>query len=299
MEVSVYELAVANGIFCPLGELYRASFRRTVAQDFRAEFRELDFARSAEARAAINRWIEETTKERIKDVLPAGVPNSETRMVLANAIYFQAAWQKPFNRAKTADAPFKVAPGRVVTAKRMCQTGNMNYSEGPDEEVLEIPYLCHDTAMTIVLPRAEDGLDALVTRMTPETVQSWMNASTGTEVALELPRFTFTSSLDLGHVLVRMGMVDAFSPQEADFSRITSQKPFFIDAALHKAFVAVDEEGTEAAAVMAIHQVMACDEFEPPKPIPFIVDHPFLFLIHHRKTGALLFLGRVTDPTAT
>lgn len=299
METPVYELVVANGIFCPLGELYSPSFRRTVVENFRAEFRELDFARSAEARAAIDRWVEETTMERIKDLLPAGVPTPETRMVLANAIYFKAAWWKPFIRHFTVDGPFWAASDRVVPAKRMRRTGYLNYSESPDAQVLEIPYVRHDTAMTIVLPRAQDGLDGLVARMTPEMIQSWTSALKGAEVALELPRFTFTSSLDLAPVLMRMGMVDAFSPLEADFSRITRQEPFFIGAALHKAFIAVDEAGTEAAAATMFGQAMACEDSGRQEPIRFIVDHPFLILVRHTKTGAILFLGRVTDPTMT
>lgn len=295
--VPAYTLAVANGIFSQKGWSFLDAFRKVVAEDFASEFQEVDFKVPEQARSAINQWVEAKTKDRIKDIVPAGLPRPDTRMALANAIHFKASWAEPFSEEMTADGPFAVAPGKDVVAKRMKKTGRFAYAETEDALWVEIPYRANETSMVILLPKAKDGLDAIVSKLDGEKLSTAMRSLASRKIALELPRFTFTSELDASSALSRLGMTDAFMAGKADFTGITTQEPLFIGAVLHKAFVAVDEKGTEAAAATVV-LMRAGSAPRPDEPTPFVVDHPFLFLIRHRKTGAVLFMGRVTDPTA-
>jgi serine protease inhibitor len=296
-EVPAYSLAVANALFSQSGWSYRDSFRRTLTDDFGAHFGELDFAKPEEARTAINRWVEEKTRERIQNLVPAGILSPLTRMVLASAIYFKAPWAKPFPTGLTTDASFFVDSGHQVTAPRMKQTSAFRYAETPDAQIVGLPYRGGKASMVVVLPRTKDGLGALVGSLSRETLRGWTRGLRERQVALELPRFTFTFPLDLVEVLQGLGMTAAFDPRSADFTGMTDEKPFYISAALHKAFVAVDEKGTEAAAATAI--AMSRSAIAPPseEPVPFVADHPFLFFIRHEQTGEILFLGQVVDPT--
>lgn len=296
-DVPAYVLAIANGLFCQEGWSFREAFRRRVTDDFGAEFRELDFGRPETARSAINQWAEDKTQKRIKDLVSPGILGADTRMVLANAIHLKASWAERFPEAATEDAPFFVAPGRSVTTPRMRKTADLAYSETPEAQVVEIPYRGDDTGMLVVLPKEKDGLDALVRSFSGEKLRSWTTGLRARAVSVELPRFTFTWRLELRAMLEKLGMTDAFDANKADFTGIATDKSLFIGAVLHKAFVAVDEKGTEAAAATAVEMEYSSVRV-PAKPIPFVADHPFLFLLRHEKTGTILFLGQVVDPTA-
>jgi len=297
-KVPAYALSIANGLFTQKGWTFLDPFRKTVADDFHAEFRELEFANGPAAREEINHWVEDKTKGRIKDIVPAGLPTSDTRMVLANAIHFKAQWEKAFSESLTADGPFTVAVGREATARRMKRQDHLAYAKTPTAQLLELPYRGGDTSMVVILPDAKDGIDALIGSLSGEALGTWIGSLERKLVALELPRFTFTSTADLAAPLVGLGMKAAFGPSTADFAGITPEKPLFIGAVLHKAFVAVDEKGTEAAAATVVIMRAGAARPRPEDPIPFVVDHPFLFLIRHTATGEILFLGRVHDPTA-
>jgi serpin B len=296
-EEPVYALSVANAVFPQSGWAFEESFKKAVAEDYGAEFRELDYKVPESARQAINEWVEQKTQGRIQDIVPAGLPAPDTRMALANAIHFKAQWEEAFREGSTAPMSFTVKPGTAVEAPTMRQTRRMRWSETDDATLLEIPYRGGDTAMIVVLPKAKDGLDAVVKALTRERLTRAIDGMKAGKVALSLPKFTFTSQTDLASVLQQMGMVDAFSVSKADFTGITKQEPLFIGAVLHKAFVAVDEKGTEAAAATVVLK-RAGEAPRPDEPTPFTVDHPFLFLIRHTATGAPLFVGRVDDPTA-
>ena len=291
-----YGLSIANGLFVRKGFALVEAFRATVADDFKAELRELDFAKGSEARDAINGWVAQKTKDRIKDIVPAGLPPSDTRLLLANAIHFKAQWAEPFPESATADGPFTVSPGKDVVAKRMKRRDRMAYAETPTAQWLEILYRGGDTSMIVILPKSKDGIDGLVTSLTGDAVATAVATLATQRVALELPKFSFTATLDVAVPLKALGMTAAFEPTKADFSGIAADK-LFVGAVLHKAFVAVDEKGTEAAAATVVRMTLSAAPAEN-APIPFVVDHPFLFLIRHRVTGEILFVGRVQDPTA-
>ena len=291
-----YTLSIANGLFAQRGWPFKDPFRSTIGSDYGAELREVDFQRDRDgARAEINGWVEEKTAHRIEAIVPPDSLSPETRMVLANAIHYKAEWLEPFHEKATRDAPFTIAAGRKVTVKRMRLTSDYFHHETPEAQIVKIPY-SFATSMLVVLPKAEDGLDDLVRGLTVEALSSWTSGTGTRHVALELPKFSFTTALTLSDVLQEMGIRDAFSAERADLSAISDEKPLFIDGVLHKAFVAVDEKGTEAAAATAV-RIDGASLGEPEKPLPFIVDHPFLFFIYQRQTGAILFVGRVTDPT--
>jgi serpin B len=296
-KVPAYALSVANAIFSQKGWAFEDAFRRTVAADFAAGFEELDFKAAAAARDRINAWVAEKTKDRIKDIVPAGMPTPDTRMVLANAIHFKAAWREAFREGATADGPFEAAAGKSVTARFMKATESLAYAETDEAQVVEIPYLAGATSMVVVLPRKRDGLKALVAGLSGEAIDRWVAALARRKVALEFPKFTFTTFLDLTRTLPDLGMKDAFDAAKADFSGICAGEPLFIGAVLHKAFVAVDEKGTEAAAATIVG-MRAGAAPRPVEPTPFKADHPFLFLVRHAATGEILFLGQVGDPTA-
>jgi serpin B len=255
----------------------------------------VDSRHAGSAGALINGWVEEVTRAKIKDLVPPGLPTPTTRLVLANAIYFKAPWIHPFAEGATTEGDFHAAGGTTVKARFMRQTTELGYGEIPGAQVLEMVYRGGTTSMVVVLPRAKDGLDAIEAALCRQPSLDLDQGLATARVAVQLPRFSFTRALDLTGLLAAMGMPDAFDGAKADFSGMTGQEKLFVGAVLHKAFVAVDEKGTEAAAATAL--MMKGRRLPSGEPISFVADHPFLFLIRHRTTGAILFLGRVTDPT--
>jgi serpin B len=292
--IRTFELAVANGLFGHRGWAIREEFRRTLADAFGAGLETVDFGKPDAARAAINRWVEQKTREKIRDLIPAGQPDPETRLVIANAVYFKAAWLDPFALGATKDGAFH-APGGDVVAPLMRRSGGHAYAETPEVQVLELPYVHGDTSMFVVLPRAKDGLAAVEKALTPAALSGWLSALAHQPVAVTLPRWKHTVSADLGAVMKGLGMTVAFDPAKADFTGIAETPPLFVSSALHKAFIAVDEEGTEAAAATSLAPTASAAR--PQEPKPFVADHPFLYGIRHRATNVVLFLGRVVDPT--
>lgn len=295
-DVPAYALSVANGLFAQRGWAFAPAFGATLRDDYAAEFRDVDFKDGPGTRKLINDWVAAKTKDRIQDIVPPGLPLPDTRLALANAIHFKAQWAEPFQERATQDKPFTVAPGTVVTARLMARTGGLAYAETDDAQWVELPYQGGATSMVVVLPKANDGLDAVVKALTPARLDAGLAALAHRRVALELPKFSFTTSLDATSLLRTLGVRAAFAADAADFTGITTEEPLFIGTVLHKAFVAVDEAGTEAAAATVV-MMRAGSAMRPDAPTPFVVDHPFLFLIRHRGTGAVLFAGRVVDPT--
>jgi serine protease inhibitor len=290
-----YSFSDACAIFGQRGAGFAEPFLRSVQEGFGGELIETDFDESNQSIAAVNRWVTEKSEGRIQGALTPGVLGPETRMLLADVIHFKASWDQPFPEGRTAAGPFQVGPGRIVTAQRMRLEESLRYGETSEARMVRIPYRRGSTSMLIVLPRSTDGLDSLVRGLTPEKIRGWDAGMQERGVSLELPRFAFDSRLNLSAALKSMGMTDAFSPDKAEFPGISAREKLFLDALLHQGFVAVDERGTEAAAALVM-VVNAGGWAE--RPVPFIVDHPFLFLIQQEETGAILFMGRVVDPTA-
>ncbi len=296
--VPAYLIAIANRLFGQVDYGFEPSYVDRLGAVFGAGLGTVDFRETEAARKVINDWVEEQTRKKIENLIPAGVLSPDTRLVLANAIYFKAPWLEPFAEGATIDAPFHRAPGDDETVRTMHRTDHFAYADVGDAQVLSLPYRGRTMSMLVVLPKAMDGLAAVESSVSPETLAGWTSRLSSAKVRLSLPTFRFTSGFQLGDALEGLGMRLAFDAQNADFSGMTATERLWIGAVVHKAFVAVDEKGTEAAAATAV--LMRAGSAPRPEPVvTFNADHPFLFVIRHEPTGAILFLGRVADPTAS
>ena len=290
----VLELSVANGLFGQVDYAYESAFLDAVRKHFRAGFEQLDYRQTEAARTRINDWVEGKTRNRIQDIVPPGALGPDTRLVLANAIYFKAQWTDLFSERATVDEPFYRAPDDQVPVQTMRRKADYRYAEDDAVQVLELPYL-GGASMIVILPRARTGLADVEAGLTAKGLAGWVDALRARQVDVHLPRFEFTCDYDLTPVLAAMGMPDAFDGARADFSGMTREDRLAISVVLHKAFVAVDENGTEAAAATVVGMLKGAAPM-PQEPVEFRADHPFLFLIRHRATGSILFMGRVADP---
>ena len=242
----------------------------------------------------INDWISEETEGKIGDLLPPGTVDSLTRLVLTNAIYFNASWTWPFDKGLTQERPFHLAEGGGIRTPMMSETNDSfyGYAMGDGYQAVDMPYSRGEMSMTILLPDAgkfrefEDSLSAEVLSRILDVIEI-------DHVALTMPLFQFESQFNLGETLAGMGMPDAFGGS-ADFSGMTRTKGLQISEVVHKAFVSVDERGTEAAAATGVVMMVSGPSKDP---IPVTVDRPFIFLIRDRATGTILFLGRVMNPS--
>lgn len=289
-----FRLNVVNAIWGQVDYKFLPEFLDTLAQNYGAGLRLVNFVGATEeARVTINDWVSEQTEGRIKDLIPTGMLTSLTRLVLTNAVYFNAAWATPFEEYMTQDGDFYLLDGSPVTVPLMQQTHDFRYIEGSGYKAVELPYDGYELSMFVVLPDEgqfsafEDGLDF-------DTLAQDMQNGNYRQVALTLPKFEFESEFNLSGELEALGMVDAFSA-DADFSGMDGTHELFISEVIHKAFVAVDEEGTEAAAATAVVMEAKGMPLEE-TPVEFKVDRPFLFFIQDIKTGAILFVGRVVNP---
>jgi serpin B len=296
-----YELRVADALWAEQDARFLPSYLGQMQSDYGADFHRVDFRTQSEAvRGTINQWVEKETNDRITNLIGPGVLTSDTRLVLTNAIYFKGTWRDPFEKgATTEDVDFHVAAAQTVKAPLMHRTGGYRYYDGGTFQELEMPYQGDDLAMVVVLPKQTDGLGALEQKFTAATAEEWVEKlEPAQKVILTLPRFTMTQQFELSGTLAAMGMPQAFTRQ-ADFSGMTGKPEFLISAAIHKAFVDVNEQGTEAAAATStVMRAMAMRApMKEPPPVVFRADHPFLLMIRDVKTGGILFLGRVEDPT--
>jgi len=291
-----YTLNVANALWGQKGFGFLKDFLELVRADYDGRLTEVDFMGATEAaRKTINTWVEKQTKGKIKDLIPAGVLDSMTRLVLANAIYFKGNWARQFKNDQTQDGPFTLAGGRTIQTPMMNQTAEFGYMETETLQGLELPYVDKELSMIILLPKEQDGLSKLEETLTAEHLSQWLARLFTREVVVSVPKFKVTTQFSLGSVLQAMGMTDAFS-SDADFSGMDGKKDLFISAVIHKAYVDVNEEGTEAAAATGV--VMRLTSLGPNETPVFRADHPFLFLIRDNKSGGILFIGRVMDPKA-
>jgi len=289
-----FRLNIVNAIWGQEDYKFLSEFLDILAENYDAGLRLLDFINAPEeSRVTINNWIADQTEGRIEDLIPQGVIDALTRLVLTNAIYFNAAWLNPFDEDTTKDGTFHLLDGSKVIVPMMRQTESLGYAEGEGYQAVELPYDGRELSMVILLPNTgqfeefEKSLDA-------NHVGGIIQNMKYTHVALTMPRFEFESEFNLGDTLAAMGMPIAFSAA-ADFSAMTGSRDLFIAEVLHKAFVSVDEAGTEAAAATAVVMKLTA---MPDEPVEVTVDRPFIFLIRDIETGAILFAGRVVDPSA-
>ena len=289
------ELSVANALWGQKGYEFKEQFLDFVQDNYDGRLSQLDFAGAAEsARKTINAWVEKKTKDKIKELIKPGVLNSMTRLVLTNAIYFKGAWNTPFQEAATRVAAFTLSGGNKVDVSMMNQSDRFKYAETESFQTLELPYVDNELSMVILLPRKTDGLSDFEKTLNAKNLSDWLSRLAKRKVIVSIPKFEMTSEFSMAAVLKSMGMTDAFAPREADFSGMNGRKDLFISAVVHKAYVEVNEEGTEAAAATGV--AIGLTSMPIVRPPVFRADHPFLFLIRHNQTGSILFIGRVTNP---
>jgi serpin B len=298
-----FRLATANALWAQKDYTFLPGFLDTIALNYGGRVRLVDFigpAAREQARQTINDWVSGQTEDKIKDLLAEGILTNLTRLVLTNAIYFKADWEEPFDASLTMEQPFTRLDNTQVTVPMMEGRGMYVYAESDEYQAIEIPYKGGRAAMVILLPKpgqfeiVESSLDgervsAIVQSLQPRDKML-------TDVRLYLPKFQYEASLSLKDTLTSMGMPDAFDAERADFSGMDGTRNLLIAHIIHKAFVAVDEKGTEAAAASGV--VMRIVGEVASEPIIVRCDRPFIFLIHDQQTGAILFAGRVLDPTA-
>ena len=290
-----FELSVANAIWGQKGYPWRNEFLTRVTGSYGAGLKEADYLTAPEeARQAINRWVETETRDKIRNLLAKGTITRMTRMVLANAIYFKGKWENEFAKERTQNLPFIQADGKKTPTPMMQRTGRYGYAEFEDFQLAELPYRGGATSMVLLLPRRPDGLPALEKRLSAEQLSAWLGqVRSEPELILTLPKFKLETEYELNQPLQALGMKRAFG--DADFSGMSSgPEKLQISLVMHKAFVDVNEEGTEAAAATAV--VIRATAALPTKPKVFKADRPFLFLIRHRPTDSILFLGRFEKP---
>lgn len=294
-------LDVANALWAEKTFPFSPEYIELVRKEFAAGLENVDFKKDPDgARAKINAWVEKKTHEKIKNLLAPNTVQALTRLVLVNAVYFKAKWRSPFTEQPSYDEPFFAADGSKADVMTMHQMSHFDYFEAPDAQVLELPYKGDRLSMVVLLPKKNDGARALEKSLSPEKLDGWLRGLAPRKVFVALPKFRSEYSASLREALESLGMKEAFvapadvpQPGQADFSGMTGRRDLFVGAVVHKAFVAVDEEGTEAAAATAVAMLAGS---APSQPTVFRADHPFVYLIRDRRTGTILFLGRLAKP---
>lgn len=290
-----FELNIVNAIWGQNDYEFLDSFLDVLAENYGAGLQLMDFIADAEAaRIEINDWVSENTEGRIDDLIPQGAIDALTRLVLTNAIYFNAAWASPFDEELTYDGPFYLLNGDQINIPIMQQTEYLGYTSGDGYQAVELPYDGLELSMVILAPD-RGGFEQFESLLSAQTVADIIGDLESTNVALSMPKFSFEAELDLKGILATMGMVDAFDPWVADFSGIDGTQQLFITDVFHKAFVDVDEAGTEAAAATAVIVGLTA---MPEGPIEVSLDQPFIFLIKDIKTDTILFVGRIINPAS-
>jgi serpin B len=286
------EISVSNALWGQAGLEVEAAFLDTLAADYGAGLRVVDFARAVEAaRATINAWVAGETNDRIPELIPQGALTPATLLVLTNTVYLFADWALPFPSEATADGPFTRLDGSLVTVPFMSQLLPAGYAAGDGWQAIDLGYVGGEVAMLFVLPD-EGRFDEVAAAAGPLFGEA-RGALGDSDVQLALPRFEFRTQAGLPDALRALGMTDAFDCGRADFTGILAGGGLCISDIIHEVFVAVNEAGTEAAAATAVIMGRGA----PPKePVPLTLDRPFLFYLYDRATGAVLFMGRVLDP---
>lgn len=289
------QLSIANSIWAQQDTTFEQPFLDTLAVYYGAGVRLVDYKTAAEkARRAINAWVADETNDKITELIPEGMLDELTRLVLVNAIYLDATWAQPFDADETYDGSFTLEGGRTVQVPMMHQTGRFAYASGDGWQAVQLPYSGNKLAMLLIVP--DDGRFAQVEADLSGTFVADAVAGLGTtDVALTMPKYELRTQAGLNGVLTGLGMATAFDPDRADFSGMTSEERLFISGVVHEAYIAVDEEGTEAAAATGV--VMGVTS-APLVEVQLTIDRPFIFALRDTETGAILFFGRVMDPSA-
>jgi len=295
------EMSIANSLWPQLGYPFLPEYLALLSEFYHTTVTPVDYRFSADsARQIINGWVEQQTKDRIQNLIPDGVLTPLTRLVLVNAIYFKGDWSLPFDPDFTEESDFFITPEQAVRAPMMAQQQRFRYAHTEGVQLLELPYAGEELSMIVLLPENTKDLAQWENQISAEKIAEWRDLMRSQPVGVFFPKFTMTSTFSLKEILISMGMNDAFSDQRADFSGMDGQTDWlYIGEVLHKAFVSVSEEGTEAAAATAVVvKERSAPSHGAPPPV-FRADRPFLFLIQDNQTRSILFMGRVSDPTKT
>ncbi|MBN2458179.1 serpin family protein [Candidatus Woesearchaeota archaeon] len=306
-----YELSTGNALWAQYDYKFLEDYTSRVEKYYGGKAANLDFIdETEESREIINTFIEKQTKDKIKDLIPTGVLSPMTRLVLTNAVYFKGTWKNEFDRSDTRDMDFKVTPDKIVKTPMMYMKSEkaLNYAELDTMQILELPYKGDDVSMLILLPKQGEAYDSETgesvvydysledIELTPEKLEIYRMMAefrSSGDITVYLPKFEFDAKYSLADKLIAMGMPTAFG-FGADFSGMDGTHELYISSVIHQAYVKVDEKGTEAAAATAV-SFGATSAIKMPKI--FRADHPFIFIIQQKKTGNILFMGRMTDPT--
>lgn len=287
-------LRIANRLWPHPDYPFLTAFLETCREAYGAAATPVDYREPEAARRIINGWVAEKTDEKIQDLIPKGVLDALTRLVLTNAVFFKGNWAQQFDSARTESAPFRVGPGESVGVAMMHQTATFPYNETHSLQILALPFVGDDLALTVVLPREPELLPELEQALSPALLASWREHLYPREIDLYLPRFRASSNFRLDAALKALGMTDLFDDRRVDLSGMDGiPRWLYVAAVFHQAWMEANEEGAEAAAATAVVVKMRSI---PPPPVLFRADHPFLILLQEKQSGSLLFLGRVTNP---
>ena len=287
---SPMQLSIANAVWGQRDYPFEIAYLDLLSVNYGAGVRLLDFAAGPDAaRLKINDWVDQETQGKITDILPPGSLDPTTRLVLANAVYFKAAWQEPFNEKSTSPASFTRLDGSQVQVPTMHLYTEMRYGSGDGYRAVALPYKGDLAEMLIILPD-QGGFGAFENMLDTEHYADILSGLRSDVVRLWVPKFEFTADLDLKPVLSALGMPLPFDIDKADFSNISKVERLFVDKALHKAYILVNETGTEASAATVLNAVPAS------LPQELHIDRPFIFILRDVPTGTILFIGRVLDP---
>jgi serpin B len=294
-EKDQFQLSIANSLWGQDGWPFLPDYLDLLAINYGAGMHLVDFEKAPEsARKQINDWVSNQTNKRIQDIIPPGMLDPSTRLALANAIYFKATWEHEFDPKETSDRPFTLLDGETVSVPMMgMETGEQfSYAAGDGWQAVALPYKGGLTEMVVIVPDL-GNFNAFESTLTADRYNEILAALQTQKVFLSMPKFTFETLYGLSDTLIQMGMKDAFDPTLADFSGMDGQHTLYIGDALHKAFIAVDEKGTEAAAATIVLMMAGA---MPPEGVVLTIDRPFFYVIRDVPSGTILFMGRVVDP---
>ncbi|XP_071140249.1 serpin B6-like [Mytilus edulis] len=294
-------ISIANRLFARKGLNLLNTFSTKATTYYGSDVELLDFVTEAEkSRLTINDWISKNTNNIIKDMIPKGVVGANTLVVLVNAIYFKGTWKKEFNKNDTSQRNFFVKANEQKLVNMMY--GEFDAKSGEDLsldcKILQLPYQGNQISMVFVLPNSGDGLSELESKLTVNTFKTLLSSLKTQETIIRIPKFTMTSEYDLKPVCTALGITEIFDDKLADFSEMfkSDATSVRVTDARHKAFIEVNEEGSEAAAATTLNLALASARIPDPQPFEFVADHPFLFVIQDDETGTPLFIGRYARP---
>ena len=288
-----YQLFLANALWGQKGETFLKEFLDLTKYYYGAGFTLLDFVNETEkSRQIINRWVEEKTKEKIKELIPQGGIIPEVVLVLTNAIYFKGEWQTKFEKKDTANADFAISAKDKVKVPLMHLKEDFKYHEDEKMQIVELPYKGNELSMLVFLPRDTEGIKELEDTLTAESINVLLSKMKTTKVDVYFPKFKMTwGTFSLNNALIALGIRDAFDFEKADFSGINGRRNLWVSDVFHQAFIEVNEKGTEAAAATGVVITQSINI----TPV-FYADHPFIFIIKDNRSGSVLFMGRVMNP---